>query len=220
MHSEHPGLRLFRAATVFAGIGAYLAFVFRLHDGQYRSTGLGDWIDPYFINGLLEHWFHVSRTLASPASPPVFYPAPHVLGYSHGLVLFSPFYVPARLWLHPFHAYTAAIFAVITVGVACLYLLLRRIGRSFGEAAALCALFVSSPNVINGTTGVWTQRASVFLIPPILLIAVLSVGWSGWRRRAGAFTAGLFATLLYVQDFYTAHFAVLLAGWFAIAALI
>ena len=215
MHRDHPAYRLTRAVLVVGGIGAYLAFVFRLDDGQARSMGLGDWIDPYFINGLLEHWFHVARTIAHPASPPVFHPAPHTLGYSHGLVLFSPFYVAARAWLHPFHAYTAAIVAVMAVGVACLYVLLRRLGCSFVESVALCALFFTSPNVVNGPTGVWTQRVSVFLIPPILLLALQSRSWPGWRRGTAAFAAGLLATLMYVQDFYTAHFAVLIAAGFA-----
>ena len=219
MHPEPTARRLARGTIVLAAVAAYLAFVFRLDDGQFRSMGLGDWIDPYFINGLLEHWFHVARTLASPASPPVYHPAPHVLGYSHGLVLFAPFYVLARTWLHPFHAYTAAIFAVMAVGVACLYALLRQTGRSFLESLALCALFFSSPNVTNGSTGVWTQRASVFLIPAILLIAARSLRWSGWQRGVAAFVAGLLTALMYVQDFYTAHFAMLLAVWFAVAAL-
>jgi hypothetical protein len=208
-----------RGAMVLAASAGYLAFVYRLDDEQSRVLGLGDWIDPYCINGLLEHWFHVARTLANPASPPMFHPAPHVLGYSHGLILFAPFYVPLRLWLHPFHAYTGAIFAVMMVGVACLYVLMRRGGRSFVECVGLCALFFSSPNVMNGMTGVWTQRASVFLLPPVLLLATRSVDGRGWRGAVPVFTAGLLASLMYVQDFYTAHLSMLLVVWFGAAVV-
>ena len=208
-----------RAAVVVAATVAYLAFVFRLDEEQSRISGLGDWIDPYFINGLLEHWFHVLTSLENPATPPVFHPAPHALGYSHGLVLFAPFYVPFRFWMHPFHAYTAAIFTVVVVGVSALYALLRYAGRSFVESVALCALFCTSANVMNGATGVWTQRASVFLIPPVLLLVVRAAARRDSRAAIPAFAAGLLSTLLYVQDFYTAHFALLLALWFAAAGL-
>ena len=208
-----------RAVAVLGAAVAYLAFVFRLDDEQPRLSGLGDWIDPYFINGLLEHWFHVLTSFGNPASPPVFHPAPHVLGYSHGLVLFAPFYAAFRFWLHPFHAYTAAILAVILVGVGALYALLRQSGRSFVESLALCALFSSSANVMNGATGVWTQRASVFLIPPALWLVSRAASARESRAAIPAFVAGLLATLMYVQDFYTAHLALLLALWFGAAAL-
>src|SRR3954464_11790382 len=82
-NSRMPGMvwRMTRGATVLVLSAGYLAYVFRLGDEPVRGGGLGDWIDPYFINGLLEHWFHVARTLANPASPPMFHPATHVLGY-------------------------------------------------------------------------------------------------------------------------------------------
>lgn len=211
--------RAVRAAAVLAITAGYLAYVFRLGDRRVKDAGLGDWIDPYFINALLEHWYHVARTFADPASPPMFHPAPHVLGYSHGLILFAPFYVALRAWLHPFHAYTAAIAAVMLTGTLCLYALLRRIGRPFAEALALTALFCSSANVTNGATGVWTQRASVFLIPPILLLAAHATRRPGSPGAVLAALAGLLAGLMYVQDFYTAHFAVLLAAWMGIAVL-
>lgn len=209
-----------RGLIVAAGTLLYLGYVFRAGSDQIRTLGLGDWIDPYLINGLMEHWFHVIRTGANPASPPMFHPAPHVLGYSHGLILFAPFYVVPRVFLHPFHAYTAMLFAAMAVGSMSLYALLRRLTLTFFDAFVLSAFFLCSANVTNGTTAVWTQRASVFLIPPILLIA--STAFGSRRKAAGgavAFVAGLLAGLMYVQDFYTAHFAVLLAAWFAGAAI-
>ncbi len=88
-------------ACVVAGLSAaYLAYVFRLRGPLFWSAGLGDWMDPYFINALLEHWYHVARSLADPASPPMFFPVRHALGYSHGLLLYAPFYVPLRAFSH------------------------------------------------------------------------------------------------------------------------
>jgi hypothetical protein len=34
---------------------SYLFFLFHPLDRQFWRSGLGDWIDPYFINSLLEH---------------------------------------------------------------------------------------------------------------------------------------------------------------------
>ena len=93
-------------------------------------------------------------------------------------------------------------------GIICLYVLLRRLKLSFVEALLLTVFFFSSPNVINGATGIWAQRLSVFLIPPILLLLKVAI-----ERRVGAIAVGaacvtgLLATLLYAQDVYTAHFA-------------
>lgn len=213
-------IRILRAVVVAGGVFLYLAYVFRLGGGQFRSMALGDWMDPYFINALMEHWYRAFRTLSNPASPPMFYPARQALGYSHGLILYAPFYIPLRIALHPFQAYNLTIFLVLGTGSVCLYLLLRRLQMRFAASLALTALFVSSPNVMNGFLGVWTQRASVFLIPPILLLAASSGRASSGRMRALAgFATGLLGMLLYVQDFYTAHFAALMAVWFGMAAV-
>jgi hypothetical protein len=48
----------FAPAVVVGAALWLLAWVFYVRDGQFRTTGLGDWMDPYFINGLLEHWLH------------------------------------------------------------------------------------------------------------------------------------------------------------------
>ena len=66
---------------------AYLAYVFRFAEGTFWTTGAGDWIDPYFINALLEQWYRIEATQADPASPPMYFPVGKTLGYSHGLIL-------------------------------------------------------------------------------------------------------------------------------------
>jgi hypothetical protein len=205
-------VKLLRVFLVLAVSVGYLSYVFRIFDGQFRSSGLGDWIDPYFINALLEHWYHAVRTMGDPSSLPMFFPARHTLGYSHGLILYAPFYVPLRLFLHPFHAYTATLFLVLEFGILCLYLLFRKMGLSFTESMLLSTFFFTSQNVVNGSTGGWSQRASVFLIPPIALLGLVSMRMRGHPRLIFACATGLLATLLYLQDFYTAHFALLLAA--------
>ena len=201
--------RAWRGLVVFVVSVSYLAYIFRPFQPAFWNTGLGDWMDPYFINYLLEHWYRSLSRFSDPASPPMYFPVGHTLGYSHGLVLFAPFYVPMRLFLHPFQAYSLALFAVMETGILCLYALLRRrFQLTFLEALLLTAFFFTSTNVVNGTVSVWSQRASVFLIPPILCIGAASFGarHRGARIVGGALT-GCLATLLYTHDFYTAHFA-------------
>lgn len=213
MSAVHAGVALVASA-------AYLSSVFRLRDSVFWTTGLGDWIDPYFINYLLEHWHHSFWQMTDPASPPMYYPARGTLGYSHGLVLYVPFYLVLRLLFHPFQAYNLTLFLVLEVGALCLFLVFRRsLALSFLESFLLTAFFVTSPNVVNGYIGVWSQRASVFLIPPILLLAVTSLRRpAGPLRLALAALSGLLALLLFTQDFYTAQFALFFAALGSMAA--
>jgi hypothetical protein len=211
---HRTGARAARASVVLLGTLAYLASVFQIFQRPFWTAGLGDWMDPYFINALLEHWYQSAARLADPSSPPMYFPAQNTLGYSHGLVLYGLAYVPFRLLFHPFQAYSLMLLSIMAAGIVCLYLLLRRHLRlTFVEAVLLTAFFTSSENVINGETGVWAQRASVFLIPPILLMLAESARMpDGSARMAMAFLGGLCALLLYTQDFYTAHFAFFFAA--------
>ena len=201
-----------RAAIVIGLSAWYFAGVLHLADGAWKTSGVNGWIDPYFINVILEHWRTSLLHGTSPASPPVF-PATHTLGFSHGLVLYSPFYVLARTWLPPFQAHTIALWFVMTVGTVSLYLLLRR-GPKLGsvEAILLTAFFATSLNVVNGEAGAWSQRLSVFTMPPILLLGVTAARMRpGKRRLALACGAGFLFGLLFVQDFPSAMFGVLSA---------
>jgi hypothetical protein len=216
-------MRLVRASVVLAVSLAYLSYVFDIFHETLWKAGLGDWIDPYFINYLLEHWYHALSTFNDPFSPPMFYPAQKTLGYSHGLLLYAPFYMPVRLFLHPFQAYSLTLFIVIETGILCLYVVFRRfLQLSFAESLLLTAFFFTSPNVINGTIGVWSQRASVFLIPPMVLVALVSYDLPVARARLAVATlSGFLATLLFPHDFYSGFFAFFFAALFlAVWALV
>ena len=143
------------ASAVLASTAIYFSHVFRFHNDTALTSGLGDWVDPYFINFLLEHWHRSVWSLADPSSPPMYFPARGTLGYSHGLILYAPFYLAFRPFLDPFQAYTATVFLVLVTGSLCLYVVLRRFaGLRFIESLLLTAFFFSSRNVINGGTGV------------------------------------------------------------------
>lgn len=204
--------RLWRASFVLLVSLGYLSYVFHLFSREFWTAGIGDWMDPHFINALLEHWYRSVTQFRDPSSPPMYFPVRHALGYSHGLILSAPFYVLVRPLLHPLLADNVSLLLIMECGIVCLYLLFRRFAElSVPESLVLCAFFFTSANVTNSATGIWSQRASVFFIPPILLMTLIS------RKRAPlpwglllAFTSGLLATLLLTQDFPTGVFAALL----------
>jgi hypothetical protein len=203
-----------RAATCAFGLFTvgYLAWVFRLVDPAFSTMGLGDWMDPYFTNALMEHWYWSLVRFANPISPPMYYPVDGTLGYSHGLVLYVPFYAPIRPFLHPFQAHSVMLLLVMAAGALALFVVLRKYLRlSSIEAGLLAAFFLTSRNVTNDETAVWLQRGSVFLIPMVLLIVMASARLRpGKRQLALAWVAGALSTLLFTQDFQTAVFAALL----------
>jgi hypothetical protein len=211
---------LTRSVAILVTTVGYFAYVFRVPSGDWLRMGLGDWIDPYFINSLLEHWFYSVRHLTSPASRPVYFPVRGTLGYSHSLVLYAPFYTVARLWLHPFTAYTATLFTVMVLGTLSLYVIFRRFaGLGFVEALVCTAVFATSGNVVNGPTGVWSQRASIFLVPPILLIGLWATARPRGRGRyAGLACSALFATSLLTQDIYTGLLTAVIAALLLVGA--
>jgi hypothetical protein len=198
-----------RGLVVLSVSVGYLIYLFRPFHSTLWDTGMGDWMDPYFINYLLEHWYQSLASFNDPASPPMYFPVAHTLGYSHALILYVPFYVAIRLFVHPFPAYSLALAAVMETGIVCLYLLVRRrFHLTFLESLLLTVFFFTSPNVVNGGVSVWSQRASVFLIPPILCLGAMSYCTTDrYLRLGGAALTGLLAALLFTHDFYTALFA-------------
>ena len=77
---------LARGAILLAAVTAYLAGVFQWPARSFAVAGPGDWLDPYLINGILEHWYWSITHLSDPASPVMYFPAHGTLGYSHGLI--------------------------------------------------------------------------------------------------------------------------------------
>lgn len=210
--ASHAVARLARAFVVLAASLTYFGYVFQVRHPAFMTSGLSEWLDPYFLNAVAEHWYHSLLTFGDPSSPPMFFPAAGTIGYSTSLVLYAPFYAIVRPFLHPFTAYTVSMLLVMETGVLSLYAVFRAfLDLTFVEAVLLTAFFASSLNVINGLTGVWSQTASIFLVPPILLLALASGRLHGTRARvATACSSGVLATLLCAQDFYTGWFVLLL----------
>src|SRR4051794_14990413 len=98
--------RLGRALIVLVISLSYFGYVFQVIRPVFRTSGLSEWLDPYFLNMVSEHWYHSLLTFSDPSSPLMFFPKPGTIGYSCALVLFVPFYAIVRPFLHPFTAYT------------------------------------------------------------------------------------------------------------------
>lgn len=213
---------LVRALLVIGLSFAYFASVFQMFRHEFWTRGMGDWMDPYFVNSLLEHWALSLVRLSDPSSPLMFFPVPKTLGYSHGLVQYAPIYAPLRVMLHPFQAHNLTLFIVMVTGSVALYALLRVHFRlSFFESLLLAAFFSTSANVVNSAIIAWPQRASIFLVPLILLILAASYRMrDGWPKLALGFLGSLMALLLFVQDFYTAQFTALFALLFIAAHVV
>ena len=124
---ERTVVKVSRAAILLVVSLSYLSYVFQIFHRTFWTSGLGDWIDPYFINYLLEHWYHSISTFSDPVSPPMYYPVQKTLGYSHGLILYAPFYVAVRPFFHPFQAYSLSLFIVMETGILGLYVIFRKI---------------------------------------------------------------------------------------------
>jgi hypothetical protein len=215
--------KLIRGSIAVALSLAYFLHVFRFPGSNAGHAGLGDWIDPYFINYLLEHWRHSLLAFSDPTSPSMYFPERGTLGYSHSLILYVPFYLPARLFFHPFQAENVSLFLVLVLGSLSLFLLFRKHFRlGFVEALLLTAFFCTSRNVINHGDTAWAQRLSVFLIPPILLVAFAAAEKNRPRgvRLVLAVSAGLLGVLLFTQDFYTAQMALLVGAMAGVGVLI
>jgi hypothetical protein len=215
--------RLARASIVVAAPVAYFCHVFQVFGGRFWTSGLSAWLDPYFLNYLLEHWYYSIRHFTDPASPPMYFPVRGTLGYSCGLILYAPFYLIVRPFLHPFPAYSVALMLVMVTGSLSLYAIFRKfIALGFVESLALTVFFFSSSNVANPWhTNVWSQTASVFLVPAILLLTLTSARmWRGWPATSLAALSGLMWTLLFTQDFYTGWFCLLLLTLLTIGAIL
>lgn len=204
--------RLARGTAVLTASIAYFGYVFQVRGPEFMTSGLSEWLDPYFLNMLAEHWYHSLLTLSDPSSPLMFFPKAGTIGYSCSLVLFAPFYVIVRPFLHPFTAYTVSLFLVLETGVLSLYVVFRKFfDLGFLEALLLTAFFASSLNVINTWhTNVWSQTLSIFLVPPILLLGLASGRSRGRLGLIAAGSSGALATLLFAQDFYTGWFVLLM----------
>ena len=133
------------------------------------------------------------------------------------MIGYAPFYILARSFLHPFQAVALTLFLVIEVGTVALYLVFRRLKLGFVEAMTLVMFFLTSENVINAASGHWSQQLSVFLFPPVILLALSAVGR---RSTLLAGLAGCVAMLLFAQDFYPAVFAVMLTVLFGAGLLL
>jgi hypothetical protein len=71
----------------------------------------------------------------------MYFPAQGTLGYLHGLILYVPFYMAARAFLHPFQAYNVTLLFVLEIGILSLYFDRRTMRPYIAASSASSKLF-------------------------------------------------------------------------------
>ena len=165
---------------------------------------------------LCEHWFQVLHGQASWLNPSFFYPVKGVLGWSDTFFLYEVFYAPLRLLgADPFLALQLTIILFSLMGFVTFVYLVR---LGFGTrlpAAVACGLIFTFSNALWIHAGS-PQLSGIYLVPAVLLIALLSwrAARAGRRLRAGALagTAGLLWGLVLYSTYYIGWFSTLAVG--------
>jgi len=179
--------------------------------------------DTRLVAYLLEHWYRVFHLSENWLSPPFFYPAKGVLGYSATVFLQSiPYSVLRLAGADPWSALEWTLIALSCVGFLSTFVLLTRYLRSgpiWGAVGAF--LFCFSNSMYLWMT--WPHLSLVYLSPLLLL----SIAWAveNWRRKqllAWCAVAGSTSlmSLMFFSEFYTAWFLTLfVCACFAVAVL-
>ncbi len=201
------------AVLLVWSVGAFYFF------GREWSTGFrmvdGDSHDTVLQIYLQEHWFHVLNGDASWRNPAIFYPIKDVLGWSDGFVLFEVFYAPLRaVGFDIFLSAELTLILFSLVGFAS-FVYLTRLAFGVQRWVALIGglAFTFANNLWIHLY--WLQFPTVWMVPGLLLLAVLAFRcFHGHRLTAlvlGALS-GLGAALLFLTAFYVAWFCALAGG--------
>lgn len=168
-------------------------------------------IDPRFNHYLLEHafrWMRGDALHAAVWSPPFFYPARHVLGYSDAMLGLSWLYAPWRaLGASPYTAYALWLMALAALNFAAFYQAARSwlgVGRVAASVAA-CVFTFGVPRMAQLAHPQLWSHAFILLLLHGLVMAGRAAhapetsrgsAWRGWSCVvAGA--AGQFYTAFY-----------------------
>jgi len=220
-HPTSGGPRWFPAVALASCVASLLVFFrpFVTSGFDLLSGGPGD--SRLHIT-LMEHWIAVFSGRASFTSPPFFFPARDVLGYSDALFLFAPPYAVARLLgLDRYLAFEGTMIAIKAIGFVALYVLLRRTGRVDRWTALLGAGLFTFSNAYYLAIG-HGQFIALAFVPGL---AVLADAY--WRRRtAGRHAparlclsgAAVLLALLLFTAYYVAWFTIFVAGLLGLAA--
>jgi CHRD domain len=216
-------------------IGARIAFVlffilflvcylslFDLNRLWQEGMLLGDTADPRFNGSILEHWFQVFRGRQSWHSPGFYYPTPGVLGFSDGLVLYTPIYALARMaGADPYLALTQTQLALPIICYVALFIFFTKILH----LDALGAGFLSLAGTLSENYFGYRfhpQNHTICLVPLALLLIGAAVqkplsGRSQASRLVSGFLGGLVAGLLALTSFATFWLTGVLLGLFGLA---
>jgi hypothetical protein len=183
------------------------------------SRVMGNDGDNRLVAYLCEHWFQVLHGTASWRNPSFYYPVKGLLGWSDAFFLYQVFYAPFReLGCDPVVALQLTVIVLGLIGFVSFYWLARTAFRAPWFLALAGALVFCFSNTLYLHVGS-PQQAGLFLLPPVILLAIRAWRGCGPPGRGAplvAASAGLLYGLLFFTTYYVAVFS-LLAG--AIAAV-
>lgn len=187
------------------------AVFYRLQWGSGFRRLRGDDGDTRLAAYLSEHWFQVLHGDSSWLNPPIFYPVKGVLGWTDTFFLYQVFYAPFRfMGADPLLALQLTLVALSALAFVSFVYLVRQLFRTPLSVALVAGLiFVFSSSLWMHAT--WAQLSGVYLIPPVLLLAVhawRAAATGRWLRAVllGGLVGALWALLLF-STFYVAWFA-------------
>ena len=208
--------RLIEVASVVAVWLAGAAVFFREQWTSGFKTLEGNDGDMRLAVYLCEHWFRVFHGQASWLNPGFFYPVKGLLGWSDTFFLYEVFYTPLRLvGCDPFLALQITLILLSLVGFASIVALVRvAFGASkwMALAGGLIFTFANSLWLHAGAA----QDSALYLVPLVVLLAVLAWRAAGEGRGRPALLlgagGGLLAALLAYTSYYVTYFSFVCAG--------
>jgi hypothetical protein len=176
---------------------------------------MGDNGDSRLASYILEHWFRVFHGQASWLNPGFFYPVKGVLGWSDTFLLFEIFYAPLRLLgFDPFIALQITRILLSLVGFGSFVYLVRLAFDTPLPAALLCGSVFSFSNAL-WLHSTYAQLYGIYLVPAILLLALVAWRSLGGGHRTGALVLAGIAGLLWALLLYSSYYI----GWYSTLAL-
>ncbi|MGC2776673.1 MAG: hypothetical protein WA418_13690, partial [Bradyrhizobium sp.] len=204
-------------AAGFAVWAAAAAVFFRHPLISSFATVLGDQFDGRMNLYLHEHLFRALQGKAQFLSPGIFYPQPHVLGFSDGFLLDTIPYSLVRLTgIDAFLAFQLVTIALSLVCFAASLVVGVRYLKLRPALAIAAAVLVTFPNNLYLKAGGHLQFFALYYIPPIVLLALWGLeDFPRVTMRALVRIAA--AALLFALLFATAYYV---AWLFALTLLI
>jgi hypothetical protein len=197
------------AGLFFAGI-FFRQILFSHFDLLYGSA-----VDSRFNGVILEHWWQVLHGTGQWLSPPFFFPATGVLGYSDaGFLNALPYVLLRCIGLDPFTSYQIVLFALVAMGWIGTILFLRCCLKLSMVPTLVATALCVFPNSMAASSA-QTQLFTIYCLP-YLAIATYVLLHNFAKVTPVGIAAGIAVAAMVPAIAYTSYYV----GWFSIFFLL